>query len=664
MHLEPGTATLLVRAWCTHALKHNDVYLDDAAFTRVEAPPSGECPGQPREQYRRKYNVVPSDLPQARRRELYEQAADGNETVGPSFDDAGMGALEHREVVLWDIPTAQHDEYNVWYEKWYPGALVSFGDTPEDPFARWVPYALCQRKPIWAGVVHAGTHCHAPQNTIGKDGCWLTVTAAAQNVLGIREDATPVTVNNELGPSGFTSNCEVTWNAMKRLGLEVVKQVKSPEDVRTWLTATGHLAFADVVTGEGKHFWLVCQWDSSADSFIGIDPWYGEVKWLLPSRVENYRLIRKYQPAPEPEPGPEPEPPGAVAVRVGPHLQRMRGGWAPAKPGMAKLVGMFEECWNIWAQSPETQVVLRHFTNDYGAVFGADTPREGAEIWWSYFSDSVMRLAREITVPGRVLWVEGPNEVYGTFTSEIDRWVQIEMAFCDVIAETGLPIRPVVFCAAVGNTHESEFHKLVPLARKAVQVGGRFGYHPYWIPDGLAEYWPWLPGRWQEMDKAFAAHGVTGLRWLMGEGGLVGGHFVPDSLAFLSAAMEARPRGTLLRDALSLDGRMRDGRDKYFVPRQNAASSLVALMAENATPDTAAASVSGGFVLLPKDGWKSPTGYGGDFNRYLADLVEFNERLRPNACCTLFTTGGEGWGWGPFEIGDNEWPRIAAALAP
>ena len=91
-----------------------------------------------REAYSRTYWVVRSGLPEARRYALYAEAAKRQITVGPSFDDAGIGeGLASRTAVLWDVAEADKRELIDWFIKFYPGTIVQFagkGDTkPPDP---------------------------------------------------------------------------------------------------------------------------------------------------------------------------------------------------------------------------------------------------------------------------------------------------------------------------------------------------------------------------------------------------------------------------------------------------------------------------------------------------------------------------------------------------
>lgn len=89
--------------------------------------------GQPREDYGRTYHVIPADATQAEIKAVMDAAYPNRETVGFSYDDAGIGDLSVRRAILWNIPPAKRPEFTAWYvDKWYPGVTVEFrSTTPE-----------------------------------------------------------------------------------------------------------------------------------------------------------------------------------------------------------------------------------------------------------------------------------------------------------------------------------------------------------------------------------------------------------------------------------------------------------------------------------------------------------------------------------------------------
>lgn len=87
---------------------------------------SDECRGGPRVQYTRTYRVIPQDAPLIRAQQVFAKAWTGRNTVGFSYDDAGIGDLDSRTAVLYDIPEGTQQSYSAWYDNYYPGVQVEF----------------------------------------------------------------------------------------------------------------------------------------------------------------------------------------------------------------------------------------------------------------------------------------------------------------------------------------------------------------------------------------------------------------------------------------------------------------------------------------------------------------------------------------------------------
>jgi hypothetical protein len=102
-----------------------------------EPPTPPECPGAPRIDYTRRYNVIPQDTLIARATDIFRACwLDGRQTVGGSSDDAGIGDLSNKIAIEWDRPQAQRQAYIDFYAQYYPGTVVEFaGDSgePEPP---------------------------------------------------------------------------------------------------------------------------------------------------------------------------------------------------------------------------------------------------------------------------------------------------------------------------------------------------------------------------------------------------------------------------------------------------------------------------------------------------------------------------------------------------
>ena len=114
-------------------------FLKEARYEGGDMPPippdPEDCPGQAREPYNRVYWVVDAGIDPDTIDVIYELARTEFRTIGPSFDDGGIGdGLESKTAVLWEIPENRYKEYTDWYDEYYPGTVIEFrSTTPVDP---------------------------------------------------------------------------------------------------------------------------------------------------------------------------------------------------------------------------------------------------------------------------------------------------------------------------------------------------------------------------------------------------------------------------------------------------------------------------------------------------------------------------------------------------
>ena len=96
----------------------------------IPPDPPDECYGLPRTQYHRVVVVVPADKPATEAAEIFEKLwAQGPVTVGPSYDDAGIGDLQNKKAILYDLPAHEHARYLEWFNDEYPGTVVEFANS-------------------------------------------------------------------------------------------------------------------------------------------------------------------------------------------------------------------------------------------------------------------------------------------------------------------------------------------------------------------------------------------------------------------------------------------------------------------------------------------------------------------------------------------------------
>ncbi len=97
----------------------------------LAAPTAGECRGQPRVQYARVYQVVHESLTRAQAELVFREGFAKRRTTGWSYDDAGIGDLDSRRVVIFGAPFEERDALRDWYTQYYPEVTVSFRPAPD-----------------------------------------------------------------------------------------------------------------------------------------------------------------------------------------------------------------------------------------------------------------------------------------------------------------------------------------------------------------------------------------------------------------------------------------------------------------------------------------------------------------------------------------------------
>jgi len=152
-------------------------------------PDPDPCRGTPRVQYARRYNAIPSDASEQQAIDIFlEGWRNGRQTAGGSYDDAGVGDLDQRLAVLWNIPLGNRLEFTNWYATHYPGVVVQFRELAPDfqlthwpTIARYVTQVFGANPEYYAqfGLPgHEGVDISAPQDTPVKSAVAGTVIRA------------------------------------------------------------------------------------------------------------------------------------------------------------------------------------------------------------------------------------------------------------------------------------------------------------------------------------------------------------------------------------------------------------------------------------------------------------------------------------------------------
>lgn len=641
--VDVDTVTVWIRSKTNYALKHEDVYFDDAVLELIEEPPP------PPREYSRTYVLWPKDA--TPEEQLRITALHPGVTCGPSADDAAIDHPNLSDATIicyapqsWpasdEFPAGKAGLEQFW-KKYYdfPQAGDSLEYREDDELPPPHPWLLDQRDPAWADLPFGDDDC---DSTIGQQGCFITCLAMAQRYYGIATgtNATPHSVDWHLGPQGY-NGCVANWrdeSALYALALDLsVRFVAKSNSLEAFEHMDkGGCAMAEVEPPELEHFVLVYV---NGDEMLALDPWENVERPFNFSDAQSWRLLTHVKPEPPPQDQP---------ARVGLHLQSSVGDWR----GFIQKTGGPVKMLNMWSELLQAKrvgavlPVLRQWveeqpigTPDKDALMRGYVDRFRSDM--ENVCDTLSREGYDEPYFG----VEGYNETYACWAASLPDAIECDRSMIRALA--GYPVAPVVFCAAVGNPQlpsedpDGIWPYLLTLARETQAAGGLWGYHGYWFANpsesGLVEHWPYLAGRWALFDDYLTERGVE-VGWFSGETGAVGGAYVDDKAEVKSLASEA------------------------------AMWPVANVYASDWKPHAVFVPGASGYILLPHHGWKSRECYGGNWSRYVTDAVTFGEMTKSwndthgNRMWggTLFTSGP--WGWESFQIGPEEMRLLAEAL--
>jgi len=551
----------------------------------------------------------------ARYDRVYEQARESLGTLAPSVDDmirltdvicpSGKGGIG----ILYDVPEDRLLELEDYVFDRSTHTRLKLAYT--DPEVAWAKFLLAQGDERWSNHVYKAGECY----TLASQGCWIADCAMAQRIWAIKADATPVTVDETIGPEGY-SGCLMRWSAMPELGLRVVKNTTDKEEAQAHLDGGG-LLFIEVEPTDLQHFVLGVE--HNGYDFVVLDPWKNKVGelWSLYVGAESFRLIERANPEPEPE-EPQHDSPGTLPSL---HLQtRVPGDLEYVQNVKPAVIKVFAPDWasEFKAVSPDTKIIYRH----YWAEQPLTDPKANAYA----YAEAVAR-----AMVGYFTWIdyaESYNEMTNSNDPDnISRVADFNAWYAIALNElTGGGVAPGLLPTACGNPYESEVELLIPAVEQCVKFGGVLCYHGYlpvgtdvWDTNGnLHEYDPisyvesdarWYNNRWMWWDKAFREHDLFPLYALL-ESGLLG------------------------------------------VVKQEFADGTYYLH------------------MLPTDGWKSNECARGNFDLYVQEIKRENALIdawnakHGNRCLgyVLFTSG-IGTGWDSFQVRDAEFDALATALS-
>lgn len=247
---------------------------------------NGECRGTPRVQYGRHYYLIDSSVPDHLAVEIFEEAyQEKRRTVGWSFDDAGIGDLDHREVTILGAPEEKRDLYTGWFAEHYPGVQVDYKDVPTaERLLRVDP--LSQRDSRWSDYPLGEDTGHG--KTIGSWGCLLVAYNMMARYLGLTEMLPPA-FNDHFVETGAMSRQFTLDGALAtaypdrveyggyltRADNETGMQLKIEESLKAGIPVPAEVDFVPQTAERDQHWVLIIGIKDGA--YMMVDPWYGDI---------------------------------------------------------------------------------------------------------------------------------------------------------------------------------------------------------------------------------------------------------------------------------------------------------------------------------------------------------------------------------------------------
>ena len=633
-----ASTTIILRSNVLWPFKHNDAYMDAVTLEVVETPV--ECYGEPREDYQRTYNVIPSDATEERAVAIFlEGWRRGRETAGGSYDDAGIGALTRKKARLYDLPPDLHFNYQDFFEVWYPGTAVEFAGNIVYPLRLAYPtthYPPEITQPFIEGQ-HGGIDLRASWAVWGDeilaafDGEVINDTAVYSDVFGYF-----VLTHTVNGADVFDLRyAHLISPPYVKKGEKVRRGQKLGKADNTGTSTGDHLHFSIYLNGKYIDPEPLIDWPTTPPpplvQTIRPDGTHGTISlhWTPTTTAGVQNFLQTIRPP---------------AVKVctsgggGPQLLQAR------------------------AWSPNTLLVYRRVENGLDRY----NPADAAPFVQRYIADLAGAGFNLSDFSKAPVYLESINEIYecGATQNNIAA-VAWDIAFMNAVEATGLNLKAVVYTAPVGNPHvtAADLEPLLPMVAKACAGRHLLGKHCYYAsvasqPQFYQESWIWYGGRFSQDDAYFVSKGYRPF-WFLAEAGACGATIIyPTTADFGIADVALAPE---IRNWPNRILRMQ--RDDY--------GNLVALTPLPIPDDSAELYLSADLltdpvvILNPAAGWKSA----GSIQRYRDELVWCNNWYTAwNAAndnrltvAVPFTTGG--WGWESYNLIGSDLDIVTAGLA-
>lgn len=275
------TMEMAIEFWCPWALFNNGFFIENI---RAMVPDTDQP--QPTPSYESTMLVMPKQYTLKQGRRLMGREWTKGRTMGKSIHDGCV--LGHP--VLVDFTPQQKQDHLDWIGDNYPDVLddVEFMST----YNGWQQYALGQRQPAWRDTKFGPGEC-----TFGVEGCFMCGLASAQRILGIDDDATPLSIDAKLHPDGYAHPCNPKHTIItERLGMDIQPRYSDVERYTDEALSDGCVVLTEVEPQERQHFVVIVE--KRAGEYIAIDPYFGDVITFSERYpgIESIRVLRKKKP--------------------------------------------------------------------------------------------------------------------------------------------------------------------------------------------------------------------------------------------------------------------------------------------------------------------------------------------------------------------------------
>jgi len=500
--------TIWIRGTSFWRFAHNDFYWDLMEYTRGEDVEEPEDPvegyfGAPRVQYERTYVLLPQNAALKTAKAVLENYFTQKYTIGYSADDAGIGALNTKGViVVWeDEASWVKEDIENFFETYYPGTTVthffvnsSSDDSEEDAEELSLTYPTTHLPAYITSKYgeNRGTYIHYGLDLRSSYDAWKDIILCAYPgvVIDSTSDAakgygnTVVTQSTWQGKTILVRYAHLKDNGIfVKVGDAVVRGQEIGQPGNTGNSTGDHLHIDVRING----------------SYTDPEPLI-----VFPEEEEETEEVTN-------------PPVNAISF----HIQTLDKVEEAVKnyikevhPTVIKAfdVGVLKLAKELY---PDIITVYRYYID-------SEKQREllnaqNAQGYVDMFYPTVKPYEAYVD------YVESLNEVCAG--DNVTAIVNFEIAFIKALTASGLAVKPVILTIPVGNPAESAYDDLIPAIKELVKVDGFLGYHSYYWVDanenGLESWWKWHAGRFTEMDKVFNAYGLYP-KYMLGEIGAVG----------------------------------------------------------------------------------------------------------------------------------------------